>query len=144
MCQSTWPSQPGQRYRSPGPSALVDQGGWSNCTWSICQTRRRQNKKASVTFPPTGSSSAGRITGAPGQPQTSPFARPLPAAEPGRREVARLEALVAVDRDPACRMTARAIDMQLEAVARDVADRGDGQRVKHRMTLEQRRRASLE
>jgi hypothetical protein len=41
-------------------------------------------------------------------------------------------------------MTARAIDMQLEAVARDVADRGDGQRVKHRMTLEQRRRASLE
>jgi len=54
-----------------------------------------------------------------------------PEAEPGRREVARLEALVAVDRDPACRMTARAVDIQLKAVACDVADRGDGQRAKH-------------
>jgi hypothetical protein len=28
-------------------------------------------------------------------------------------------------------MTARAVDMQLKAVACDVADRGDGQRAKH-------------
>jgi hypothetical protein len=43
----------------------------------ISQAQRRQYRKASVTFPPTGSSSAGRIIGAPGQPHTSPFARPL-------------------------------------------------------------------
>jgi hypothetical protein len=69
--------QPGQAYRSWGPRPVVDQGGWSSCTWSICQTQRRQHKKASVTFPPSGSNSAGRICGTPGQPQTSPFARPL-------------------------------------------------------------------
>jgi hypothetical protein len=41
-------------------------------------------------------------------------------------------------------VTARAIDMQLKAQAGDVADCGDGQRVKHAVRLEQCRRASLE
>ena len=82
-----------------------------------------------MTFPPTDSRSAGRMAGTPGQPHTSPFARAPGAAEQGRREVARLEALVGANRDPVRRVTARAIDVQLKAVARNVADRGDGQRL---------------
>jgi hypothetical protein len=48
------------------------------------------------------------------------------AAEPRLRKVVPVQAIVAVDRLPARRITARAVDVQLEAVARDVADRGDG------------------
>jgi hypothetical protein len=54
-----------------------------------------------------------------------------PAAEPGGREVARAEALVAIDRDTACRVTARAVDVQLQAVSADVAYSLKWKRTKH-------------
>jgi hypothetical protein len=41
-------------------------------------------------------------------------------------------------------MTARAVDVQLEAVAADGADCGDRQRVEHGATVNKRRRTSLE
>jgi hypothetical protein len=115
-----------------GPECARGPGRLVECTWSICQTHRRQYKKASVIVPPIGSSSTDRICGAPGAAADLTVRSAAPAAEPSRREVVCLEALVAVDRDSARRMTARAIDMPFEAQARDVADRGDGQRLQHK------------
>lgn len=70
MCQSTRPPQHGQRKRSPDLRPVVDHGGWSSWAWSISYAQRRQNRNASVTGPPIGRSTAGRILGTPGPSQS--------------------------------------------------------------------------
>jgi hypothetical protein len=79
MCQDTERWQPGHLKRSPPFQFATDHGDWSIGTRLTCQDGAHdvQNMNASVTLPPTGSSTSGSISADPGQPQTLPVYRIL-------------------------------------------------------------------
>ena len=112
MCQFTARPQPGQAYRF----RLPDHGGLSSWAWSNSQRQLSHHRKASVTGPPTCSSSAGRIFGIPIERQR--WQRKV--------AVAKLRSCNAVVASMSIRrvaVAARAVDVQLETTAGDVADR---------------------
>jgi hypothetical protein len=91
--------------------------------------QRGQDRKASVTGPPTGSSSAGLMTGMP-----PGLAGRAVVARAGAAEARGGEAAIGpgleVDQLPRA-VAARAVDMQLKAVLADVAYRLEWKRAEH-------------
>jgi len=79
MCQSKGRLHPGQRKRSPLSRLTTDHSGLSIGTYLISHDGRHvlQDRNASVSLPPTGSSTDGSISTDPGQPQTLPVYRIL-------------------------------------------------------------------
>ena len=82
------------------------------------------HRKASVTGPPTGSNSAGRIFGSPGVPQSR-------QREAGLYNGATMQSRVRLQIKPPRREAARATHVQLQAVACDVADGLERKRAEH-------------
>jgi hypothetical protein len=72
-------SAPRTLERSSRSRFTTNHGGRSIGTWLISQNGRHvlQHRKASVSLPPTGSSTDGSISTDPGEPQTSPVYRIL-------------------------------------------------------------------
>src|SRR4029077_17567545 len=77
--QATAFPHPGHLKRSLPSRFTTDHGGRSIGTWLISHDGRHvpQDRKASVSSPPTGSSTDGSISTDPGQPQTAPVYRIL-------------------------------------------------------------------
>jgi hypothetical protein len=94
--------------------STTDHGGWSIGTWLISHdgSHVTQYRKASVSLPPTGSSTDGLIATDPKQPQTSPVAD-LATAKSGFRETA-VAKMLGSEINRAMLEATRTVDRRLE------------------------------
>ncbi len=99
--------------RSQGSDSAGASQPWclTNCAWSISQMHGLHHKKASGTGPPTGSSSAGLITGVPVPRALRTVVARAAAAETRGGDAANGPVLK-VDR-PSRAVAARAVDLRL-------------------------------
>jgi hypothetical protein len=124
-------------YGLPAPWALeavvafvvqftTDHGGWSIGTLLISHDCKHlvQKRKANVSSPPTGTSTAGSISTDPGQRQPAPVYRIL-AQESRRRETA-LAKMLRSRINWAMLIAGGAIDRSLEPESSNLAERREG------------------
>jgi len=104
-------------------------GGLPSWAWSISQMQREHHRKASATGPPTCSRSRGRILGTPGGARPAGVA-PAGATKTSRRKKPITPADV-MGRDEADCVASRAVDVQLQPVASDIANRLEWKRAEH-------------
>jgi hypothetical protein len=128
-------------HRTPAPWAAeavavipltTDHGGLSIGTYLISHCGRHvvQDRKASVSSPPIGSSTNGSISADPGEPQTSPV---YPILVQRNRVVTkqRSRRCSAAGINGAMLVAGRAVDRRLEPKCRDFAKGGEGQWMEH-------------